>query len=101
MEPADVIARLCAHPGRGACTDAERRAAGWLRDELRARGHDARVETHWVRPHWAPALAIAALLAAAGSLISVAVPLAGVIAAAAAAACLALEASVARARCGC
>ena len=92
VEPADVIARLCAFPSRGACTDAERRAAVWMRDELRARGHDARVETHWVRPHWAPALALAALLGGAGSLASVAAPLAGAIAAAVAAACLALEA---------
>jgi hypothetical protein len=83
---------LCAIPGRGACTDAERRAARVLAAELEARGHDAWVEPHWVRPHWAAAVALAALLAVAGSLLSVAVPLAGVVLGAVAAGCLALEA---------
>ena len=40
-------------PGRGACTDAERRAALALAAEV----PEAEIETHWVRPHWAPALA--------------------------------------------
>jgi hypothetical protein len=88
VEPADVIARLCAEPGRGACTDAERRAAVWLRDELPA----ARLEPHWVRPRRELALALAALLAAAGSLASVQWPVAGFAAAALATACLALDA---------
>ena len=43
---------------RGPCTDAERRAAGWLHDDLRANGHEAWVETHWVRPQWALSLAL-------------------------------------------
>ncbi len=84
---------LCAIPGRGACTDAERRAARALATELERRGHEAWVETHWVRPGWAPAVALGSLLAVAGSLLSVAVPLAGVILGAVAAACLALEAA--------
>jgi hypothetical protein len=67
--------------GRGACTDAERRAALALHDELRSRGHEAFVETHWVRPQWAVALALGSLLAVAGSLVSTAAPLPGLIAA--------------------
>ncbi|HET8757515.1 MAG TPA: hypothetical protein VFM58_15965, partial [Solirubrobacteraceae bacterium] len=67
--------------GRGACTDAERRAALALHDELRSRGHEAWVETHWVRPQWATALALGALLAVAGSLIATAAPVPGLIAA--------------------
>src|SRR5919197_2427905 len=70
---------LCSHAGRGACTDAERRAALWLHDELRARGHHAWVETLWVRPLRALALALAALLAVAGRLLATAVPLPGLI----------------------
>jgi len=89
----EIIGRLCSFGGRGACTDAERRAAVWLADDLAARGHDAWVETHWLRPGWAPPVALAALLGAAASLISVAVPLAGVILGALAALSLALEAA--------
>lgn len=88
MEPADVIARLCAEPGRGACTDAERRAAVWLRDQLPA----ARLESHWVRPRRELAVALAALLGAAGSLASVQWPVAGFAAAAFAAICFTLDA---------
>ena len=67
--------------GRGACTDAERRAALALHDELRSRGHEAWVETHWVRPQWAAALVLGSLLAVAGSLISTGAPVPGLIAA--------------------
>jgi hypothetical protein len=45
----------------GACTDAGRRAALWLHGVLRARGHEAWVETRWVRPQRAAALALACL----------------------------------------
>ena len=48
-------------------------------------------DTHWLRPGWAWPVALASLLGAAGSLASVASPLAGLIAAAVAALCLALE----------
>jgi hypothetical protein len=77
-----VVDGLCSHTGRGACTDAERRAALWLHDELRARGHEAWVETRWVRPQRATALALAALLAVLGSLLATAVAIAGLIVAA-------------------
>ena len=40
---------LAAIDGRGACTDAERRACAEIRDEVRGRGRPARMETYWVR----------------------------------------------------
>jgi hypothetical protein len=87
----ETIERLTAIGGRGGGTDAERRAAVWLERDLRERGHDAFTDTFWVRPGWAWAVALAALLGAAGSLASVAWPLAGLIAALLAAVSLALE----------
>jgi hypothetical protein len=84
---------LCAIPARGACTDAERRAAGVLEAELTQRGHEAWTETHWLRPHWAVAVALGSLLGVAGSLLSITVPLAGVILGGVAALGLALEAA--------
>lgn len=72
-----VVDGLCSHTGRGACTDAERRAALWLHDELRSRGHEAWVETRWVRPQRATAVALGALLAVIGSLLATAAPVAG------------------------
>jgi hypothetical protein len=74
-----VVDGLCSHTGRGACTDAERRAALWLHDELRLRGHEAWVETRWVRPQRATALALGAALAVVGSLLATAVPVAGLV----------------------
>jgi hypothetical protein len=91
--PRELISGLCRFEGRGACTDAERRAAAWLHDELRAGGHEAWVETVWLRPQWAASLLLGALLAAAGSLASVELPLAGAAAAAVAALSLALDAA--------
>src|SRR4051794_14971052 len=88
---AQTIARLAGIPARGAGTDAERRAAIWLADDVAERGHAVWTDTHWVRPGWAWPVALASLLAAAGSLASVASPAAGLIAAALAALCLALE----------
>jgi len=49
-----------------ACTDAERRAANRLHDRLRAAGHEAWVETVWVRPRWAWSVALHCALAAMG-----------------------------------
>ena len=63
---------LASIPARGACTDAERRAAVALHDELRADGHEAWVETHWVRPQWAASLLLHAALGIAASLVSTA-----------------------------
>ncbi len=72
-----LVDGLCSFADRGACTDAERRAALWLHDEVRARMQQAWVETLWVRPQRALALALAALLAAVGSLLATAAPIPG------------------------
>jgi hypothetical protein len=61
---------LGSFPARGACTDAERRAAVALHDDLRADGHEAWVETHWVRPQWAGSLLVHAVIGIAASLVS-------------------------------
>ena len=87
----ETIERLAAIPGRGAGTDAERRAAVWLERELAGRGHATWTDTFWLRPGWAWPVALAAALGAGGSLAAVAWPRAGVIAATLAAVSLALE----------
>src|SRR5215218_6652932 len=51
-------AQLAALRPRAVCSDVERRAAVLLHDDLRARGHEAWLETHWVRPQLAPAVAL-------------------------------------------
>ena len=88
-----TIERLAAIRGRGGGTGtaAERRAAVWLEHELTSRGHAAWTDTFWLRPGWAWPVALAAALAAGGSLAAVAWPLAAVIAAALAAVSLVLE----------
>ncbi len=88
-----TAAGLSRFEDRGPCTDAERRAAAWLHDELRAGGHEAWVETHWVRPQWALSLALHATLGVVASLIAVATPLPAAILAAVAALSMAVEAS--------
>jgi hypothetical protein len=93
MDPLRVVNALCAHTRRGPCTDAERRGATLLHDALRGRGDDAWLEPEWVRPQWAPALALAAAMGVAASLLSVAVALVGAALASAAALALALEAT--------
>ena len=77
MPRPDLVERLAAIGDRGACTDAERRASALLRDDLRARGRPARLETAWVRPQWPLAWALHAALAVASSLLAVEVPVAG------------------------
>jgi hypothetical protein len=86
----DLLARF---PARGACTDAERRAAAALHDDLRAHGHEAWVETRWTRPQANASLALHAALAVAASLASVALALPAAIAAGVAALSLAVEAA--------
>ena len=68
---------------RAVCSDVERRAAVWAHDELRARGHEAWVETHWIRPQRALALALGCALAALGGLIATGAPVPGLAVAAA------------------
>lgn len=91
MDIAEVIARLSAVPGRGPGTDAERRAARWLQDEIRSTGREAELETHWVRPSWALAHAGHAALAVAGSVLAVRAPVAGLVVLAAVLASVLLE----------
>jgi len=68
---------------RAVCSDVERRAAVWAHDELRVRGHEAWVETHWVRPQTALALALGCALALTGGLIAIGAPVPGLVVAAA------------------
>src|SRR5215207_9069225 len=62
---------------RSVCGDVERRAAVWAHDALRARGHEAWMETVWVRPQLALGLALGCALAAVGGLVAIGAPPAG------------------------
>ena len=94
MTDVDAIAEgLARFEARGPCTDAERRAAGWLHDELRAAGHEAWVETHWVRPQWPLSMALHATVGVPASVVAITAPLPALVAAAVAALSMALEAA--------
>lgn len=71
MDPLAVLARLASIVPRAASGDGERRAAVWLSDTLRARGHDVALQTLWVRPRWELATASCATLAGVGAIVSV------------------------------
>jgi hypothetical protein len=71
MGTAETIAALGEFEHRGAGSDAERRCALWLADELRTPRRDAGVESFWCRPNWALATVWHVAVALAGSLISV------------------------------
>lgn len=75
MDPLAAIEAL-AEP-RPAGSDAERRAAGQVAERLRELGREVAVEPIDVYPRWAMVHAIHALLAVAGSLVSVAQPIVG------------------------
>jgi hypothetical protein len=77
MSTADTVAELSRFGGRGAGSDAERRAANWLASELQAAGLDARVEPFWCRPNWALTHLWHVALALAGSLVAVSSPKVG------------------------
>ena len=77
MDPASIVTELAAVEGRGPCTDAERRAARALARHLRDSGRRPRTETVWVRPQWAAIWLLHALLAIAGSVVSVDHPITG------------------------
>jgi hypothetical protein len=74
VDPERLAGRLHALGDRPAGSDAERRAARLLADELRASGRRATIETVWVRPDWHLALALGAGLSIAASLVSVGAP---------------------------
>jgi hypothetical protein len=76
-ERMQLIRRLCSFERRRAGTDAERRAANWLADRLRAGGRDADVEPNYVHPQYPLVHAAHCALGIAGSLISLASPPAG------------------------
>jgi hypothetical protein len=76
---------------RAVCSDVERRAAVWAHDELRARGHEAWMETHWVRPQRALALALGCALTVIGGLVAVAAPVPGLVVAAIGALCVVVD----------
>jgi hypothetical protein len=86
---APQVARVLGRDPRPPCSDAERRAAVRMRTWLQARGDDAAIRPTWVRPQRLASLGVASALGVAGSLVSVAVPAAGLACATVAAAWLA------------
>jgi hypothetical protein len=79
MQPKELGDGLAGFAGRGAGTDAERRAAGWLAARLSSDEPDVTVETFWCRPSWAQAHALHTALAIAGSLESLVSAVAGTV----------------------
>jgi Peptidase family M28 len=79
MRPTETVSGLADFERRGPGTDAERRAATWLVDELVKAGRDARIEPFWCRPNWALAHAWHVALAIAGSLIAIPSPTVGAV----------------------
>ncbi|MBA3300931.1 MAG: M28 family peptidase [Thermoleophilaceae bacterium] len=77
IDPQQEIAALTAFEGRAPGSDSERRAAEHLADRLGALGRSVEVEPIWIRPSYALTHTIHALLAIAGSVISVSAPLPG------------------------
>jgi Peptidase family M28 len=71
------IEALVAHRGRAAGSDAERRAAGHLAGRLEALGRVVRIEPTRVRPWFAVAHALSALVSIAASVVAVAQPAIG------------------------
>jgi hypothetical protein len=71
MQASDIARRLAAFEGRGAGTDAERRAAVWLASEVRAGRRRAALQSFWCRPNWALGHAWHTLAAIIGSLLAV------------------------------
>lgn len=68
---------LAAHRGRAAGTDAERRAAGHLRDRLEALGRPAELQTFAARPRIGLTHTLHVLLAIVGSVLAATSPAAG------------------------
>jgi hypothetical protein len=85
VDPIEEIEQLTAFKARQAGSDAERRAANHLQRRLTGLDRDTSVEPNVIHPRWYLAHLIHALLAIAGSAISVKDPLIGTILVAAAA----------------
>ena len=79
QDPRSTIEGLTGFEGRGAGSDAERRAANWLAARCAERIGEPQIETFWCRPNWALAHLWHVALAVAGSLIALASPLAGIV----------------------
>jgi hypothetical protein len=71
MSATQTASQLTEFARRGAGTDAERRAALWLREETESRRRQATIETFWCRPNWALAHSWHLLLGIVGSLVMV------------------------------
>jgi hypothetical protein len=65
-----LIEGLCSFEGRWPGTDAERRAAEWLAERLRASGRRASIEPTYVHPEYSLVIAAHLVLAIAGSLLA-------------------------------
>lgn len=77
MDALTEIEELVAFEGRGAGTDAERRAAVHLEGRLEELGRDADVEAISVQPNWPVTHAIHAVAAIVGSVLAVDAPVVG------------------------
>lgn len=73
----ELIKGLCAFEHRGPGSDAERRAANWLAEQLRGLGRRARIEPIHVHPEYSLVLALHLLLVLAGSLVALPLPAVG------------------------
>lgn len=69
-----IVDELCSFSGRGAGTDAERRAANAFAGRLRAMGRRAEVEPTYVHPQFALVHALHAAVGIAGSIVAVSQP---------------------------
>lgn len=78
MRSHEIVSSLASFESRGPGTDAERRAARWLADELAGAGGEVRLEPFWCRPNWALGHLWHVALALAGSLLSLSSPPLGV-----------------------
>ena len=77
MSALDTVKGLADFHDRGPGSNAERRAARWLADELEQAGLQTRTDPFWCRPNWALAHAWHVALGVVGSLISVGSPRVG------------------------
>lgn len=71
MRVTETVSGLAGFKRRGPGTDAERRAALWLADELARGGRDVRIDPFWCRPNTALAHTWHVALAIAGGLIAI------------------------------